>query len=261
MKELVHSAQGLGALSPRKTLTMARRELAGYFYSPMAYVIGAVVMAVTGAIFFYGFELIGIESVFRPGAEASLRSLFEAMAYIMIFAAPVMTMRLFSEEFDSGTIETLMTAPVTDTEVVLGKFLGVMGFYLVLLAATGVFMILTAVYGKPDAGVAVMGYLGVLLMGAAFLAVGIFASTLTRYQIVAAIVAVSILAVFTILMQQLVAHAPEPVNELASRLSAMKYFKDFARGVFDTRGLVFFLTGAALFLYLSVKSLESRRWR
>ena len=245
----------------RKTLTLASRELAGYFYSPMAYVIGAVVLAVTGAIFFYGFELIGIERVFRPGAEASLRSLFEAMAYIMIFAAPVMTMRLLSEEFDTGTIETLLTAPVTDTEVVLGKFLGVMGFYVVLMLGTCVFMIVTAVYGKPDGGVALMGYLGMLLMGAAFLAVGLFASTLTRYQIVAAIVAVAILSVFAVLMQQLVAYAPAPINDLASRLSAMRYFKDFARGVFDTRGLAFFLTATALFLFMSVKSLESRRWR
>jgi len=245
----------------RKVLTLAGRELAGYFYSPMAYVIGALVLAMTGAIFFYGFELIGIERVFRPGAEASLRSLFEAMAYIMVFAAPVMTMRLLSEEFDSGTIETLMTAPVTDATIILGKFLGVLGFYVVLLAGTGVFMVITAVYGTPDAGVAVMGYLGMLLMGSAFLAVGIFTSTLTRYQIVAAIAAVAILALFAILMQQLVAHAPEPLNELASRLSAMRYFKDFARGVFDTRGLAFFVTAAALFLFLSVKSLESRRWR
>lgn len=261
MKESGGATQNVLRFPARKAPTVARRELAGYFYSPMAYVIGAVVLAVMGAIYFYGFELIGIKPVFRPGAEASLRSLFEAMAYIMIFAAPVMTMRLFSEEFDSGTIETLMTAPVTDTEVVLGKFLGVLGFYLALLAGTGVFMIVTAIHGTPDVGVAFTGYLGMLLMGSAFLAVGIFASTLTRYQIIAAIVAVTILSVFTILMQQLVAYAPEPINELARELSAMRYFKDFARGIFDTRGLAFFLTGTALFLFLSVKSLESRRWR
>ena len=245
----------------KKTLTLAGRELAGYFYSPMAYVIGAAVLAMTGAIFFYGFELIGIEPVFRHGGEPSLRSLFEAMAYIMVFAAPVMTMRLLSEEFDTGTIETLMTAPVTDTAIILGKFLGVLGFYVVLLAWTGVFMIVLAHYGRPDARVAVMGYLGMLLMGSAFLAVGIFASTLTRYQIVAAIVAVAILSIFVILMQQVAAGAAPPVSDLAEKLDAMKYFKEFAKGIFDTRGLVFFLTGTALFLFLSVKSLESRRWR
>ena len=245
----------------QKTLILARKELAGYFFSPMAYVIGSVVLAVTAAIFFFGFELIGIPRIFQAGSEASLRPLFEALAYIMIFAAPLLTMRLLSEEYDSGTIETLITTPVTETEVVLGKFLGVLGSYTVLLASTVVFLILTAMYGRPDAGVAIMGYLGMLVMGAAFLAVGLFTSTLTRYQIVAAILAVAILAIFAVLMQQLVLHAPEPLNQIASRLSAMTYFKDFSRGVFDTRGLVFFLTVTALFLFLSVKTLESRRWR
>ena len=245
----------------RKTMTLARRELAGYFYSPMAYVIGAVVLAVTAVIFFFGFELIGIRKIFQAGNEASLRPLFEALAYIMIFAAPLLTMRLLSEEFNTGTIETLITAPVTDTEVVLGKFLGVLGSYVALLIGTLIFLILMIAYGRPDAGVAIMGYLGMLVMGAAFLSVGLFTSTLTRYQIVAAILGIAILAIFGILMQQLVAYAPEPVNLIASRLSAMNYFKDFSRGVFDTRGLIFFLTVTALFLFLSVKTLESRRWR
>lgn len=245
----------------RKSLVLARRELAGYFYSPMAYVIGALIMLVMAAFFFFGFELIGITRIFQAGSEASLRPLFESMAYVMIFAAPLLTMRLLSEEFDSGTIETLMTSPVTDSEVVLGKFLGVLAFYMLLLAGTGVFLVLMVVYGQPDAGVAVMGYLGMTVMGAAFLAVGLFTSALTRYQIVAAMVAMAILAVFGILMQQLVAYAPEPWNYLADHLSAMSYFKDFARGIFDTRGLIFFLTATALFLFLSVKTLESRRWR
>ena len=245
----------------QKTLTLARRELAGYFFSPMAYVIGAVVLAVTAVIFFFGFELIGIHKIFQAGNEASLRPLFEALAYVMIFAAPLLTMRLLSEEFDSGTIETLMTSPVTDTEVVLGKFLGVMGFYAALLAASLVFLIVMAAYGQPDPGVAIMGYLGMIIMGGAFLAVGVFTSALTKYQIVAAILAIAILAVFTVLARQLVAHAPEPLNHLASKLSAMNYFKDFSRGIFDTRGLIFFLTVTALFLFLSVKALESRRWR
>lgn len=245
----------------QKALVLARRELAGYFYSPMAYVIGSIVMVVIGAIFFFGFELIGVARIFQAGSEASLRPLFESMAYVMIFAAPLLTMRLLSEEFDTGTIETLMTAPVTDSDVILGKFLGVLAFYMVLLAGTGIFLVLMAVYGEPDAGVAVMGYLGMTVMGAAFLAVGIFTSALTRYQIVAAMVAMAILAVFGILMQQLVAHAPAPWNYVASHLNVMNYFKDFARGTFDTRGLIFFLTTTALFLFLSVKTLESRRWR
>jgi len=244
-----------------KALTMARRELAASFFSPLAYIVGGLFLAVSAAIFFYGLEFIGIRAVFAPGEEASLRPLFEAMAYIMVFAVPLLTMRLVSEEVHSGTIETLMTAPITDTAVIVGKFLGVLAFYLVLLAATVVFLVLIAIYGRPDPGVAVTGYVGMALLGAAFLSVGIFTSTLTRYQLLSAITAIAILAMFTILMQVLVAHAPEAVGRLAERLSVMTYFKSFSRGVLDTRGVVFFGSAAALFLFLSVKTLESQRWR
>lgn len=237
----------------RKAFVLARREMAGYFFSPMAYVIGALFLLASGLWFFH--------KIFVPGHEASLRPLFDAMGYIMVFAVPLLTMRLVSEEFRSGTIETLMTAPVTDAEVIGGKFLGVMGFYLVLLASTGVFLLLMVIYGQPDAGVAVAGYVGMVLLGAAYAAVGIFASTLTRYQLVAAMVAVAILAVFTILMQVLVAHGPDPLNYVAARLNAMTYFKDFSRGILDTRGVVYFISATMLMLFLSVKTLESQRWR
>ena len=236
-----------------KILTLARRELAGYFLSPMAYVIGALFMLSSALWFFH--------RVFVPLQEASLRPLFDIMAYIMVFIAPLLTMRLLSEEYDSGTVETLLTAPVTDAQVICGKFLGVMGFYLALLAGTVVFLLLMVRFAQPDPGVAAMGDLGMVLLGAAYLAVGVFASTLTRYQLIAAIVGAAILAVFAILMQLLVAYAGAPVNTIASRLNAMTYFKDFSRGVFDTRGAVFFVTTAGGFLFLSVKALESRRWR
>lgn len=237
----------------RKTLILARRELAGYFFSPMAYVIGALFMLASGLWFFH--------KVFVPGNEATLRELFSAMAYIMVFAVPLLTMRLISEELGSGTIETLMTAPVTDAQIIVGKFLGVMGFYVALLGGTLVLMVLMAIYGQPDAGVAVMGYFGMVLLGAAYASVGIFTSTLTRYQLVAAMVAIAILAAFAIVMQLLVIHAASPVNFIASRVSVMTYFNDFSRGMFDTRGLIFFGSVTACFLFLSVKSLESRRWR
>ena len=237
----------------KKAFVLARREMAGYFFSPLAYVIGALFLLSSGLWFFH--------SIFVPGHEASLRPLFDGMAYIMVFAVPLLTMRLVSEEYRSGTIETLMTAPVTDAEVIGGKFLGVMAFYVMLLAGTVVFLALMAVYGQPDVGVAVMGYVGMVLLGAAYAAVGVFASTLTRYQLVAAVVGAAILATFAILMQVLVAHGPEPLNYIAARLNAMSYFKDFSRGVFDTRGAVYFLSVTALMLFLSVKTLESQRWR
>jgi ABC-2 type transport system permease protein len=183
------------------------------------------------------------------------------MAYIMVFATPLLTMRLVSEEFRTGTFETLVTAPVTDTQVILGKFLGVLFFYMLLLACTGLYMALIAAFGRPDPGVAIMGYCGMLLLGAAFLSVGLFASTLTTHQPVAAILSIAILSVFAIIMQLLTLHAPAPWGQAAARLNAMTYFKDFARGMFDTRGVVFFVSSTALFLFLSVKMLESRRWK
>jgi ABC-2 type transport system permease protein len=238
----------------RKALTVARRELGGYFYSPMAYVVGALFLLVAGWWFFH--------SIFRPGQEASLRSLFEVLARIMVFAAPLLTMRLMSEEYRSGTIEKLITSPVSEPAIIVGKFLGVLGFYGALLGSTLVFLVLVSAYGRPDAGVALMGYLGMALLGAAFLAVGLFTSCLTRYQIVAALLAIAILAVFALLMQQVSASAgQEWVRDAAAKVNAMSHFRDFAQGMFDTRGLVYFLSATAIFLFLSVKALESRRWR
>ena len=236
----------------RKTLTLARRELMACFVSPIAYIIGAGFLLLTAGWFFVNI---------RIGGEASLRPLFDGMAVIMVLAVPLLTMGLLSREFDRGTIETLMTSPVTDTQVILGKFAGVMAFYLVLLASTVVFLGLMIAYGRPDPGVALTGYLGMVLLGAAYVSVGLFASTLTRHQIVSAIVAIAILASLVILMGFIVRLGLRPWDVLADHLNAMKYFKDFSRGVFDTRGLIYFLSVTALFLFLSVKILEFRRWR
>jgi len=237
----------------RKTLIIARRELAGYFVSPMAYVIGAMLLLASGLWFFH--------RIFIPDQQASLRPLFEAMAYIMVFVVPLLTMRQLSEEYQSGTVETLMTVPVSDGAVIVGKFLGVMGFYTALLATTSILLITMAAFGQPDAGVVIMGYAGMLLLGALYVAIGLFASTATNYQLVAAIAGIGICAAVAILPQSIITHAGEPWSQLAARLSAMTYFGDFSRGVFDTRGLIFFVSAAGVFLYLSVKTLESKRWR
>jgi len=235
-----------------KAMTLARRELTAQLYSLTAYVIGAAFLLLTATYFFVNL---------RIGGEASLRPLFDAMAVLMVFAVPLLTMGLLSKEFDSGTIETLMTSPVTDTQVVLGKFLGVMVFYLALLATTLVFLGLMAAFGRPDVGVAASGYLGMVMLGAAYLSVGIFASALTRHQILAAVFAIGILAFFTLLMGFVVGTGLRPWADVAAKLNAMAHFRNFSRGVFDSRGLVYFLSATALFLFLSVKVLESRRWR
>ncbi len=247
-----------------KVLTIARKEIAGYFFSPLAYVVGALFLCAVAfkfappPAFWTGsrewFILV-------PHQQASFRALFEMMGLAMTVVAPLLTMRLISEEYHSGTIETLMTASVTDAQVVLGKFVGVFLFYLALLGSTLIFLVLMLLFARPDGGVVVMGYLGMILLGAAFLAVGVFTSTLTRHQLLAAVAAIVILAVFALLSEPLAAHSPEPWNKIAARLSAMSYLRSFARGLFDTRGVVFFLSITGGFLFLSTKTLESRRWR
>jgi ABC-2 type transport system permease protein len=244
-----------------KILTMARREIASYFFSPLAYVVGMLFVAFCGAVFVPLPGSRGEAFILVPGNEASLRPLFLWMALAMVVAVPLLTMRLLSEEYRSGTIEALTTAPITDTQIILGKFLGIFVYYLILLATTLVFLVIMAVLGSPDPGVAAMGYLGMILVGAAYISVGLFASTITRYQLLAAVVGIVILGFFGIVLEQLIPLTPQPWNLLAGKLNTMGYFDDFARGVFDTRGLVFFLSVAAVFLFLSVKSLESRRWQ
>ncbi|MBI5725659.1 MAG: ABC transporter permease subunit [Planctomycetes bacterium] len=245
----------------KKMLTIAQRELAGYFFSPLAYGVGAIYLLCCGIVFFHGLDAFGIPPVFETGREPTMRPLFEMMASATVVVLPLLTMRLVSEEFSSGTIETLMTAPISDAQVIIGKFLSVLGFFAILLAASLFYVILLSIYGSPDAGVTVSGYLGLLLLGGAFISVGLFTSTLTGHQLLAAILAMVILSVFTALAWAVVAFAPQPWNVIAVRFNALSYFRDFARGVFDTRGLVFFLSVAVFFLYLSIKMLESRRWR
>ncbi|MHC4561424.1 MAG: ABC transporter permease [Planctomycetota bacterium] len=237
----------------RKTLIIARRELAGYFVSPMAYVVAAMLLMASSLWFFH--------RIFIPDQQATLRPLFEAMATIMIFVVPLLTMRQLAEEFHSGTVETLMTAPVTESQVVTGKFLGVMAFYVVLLATTLILLAVMQIFGQPDPGIAAVGYLGMLLLGAMYVAAGLWASSMTTYQLVAALGGVGICAAIALLPQGVVLYGAEPWNELAGRFSVMIYVKDFARGRFDTRGLVFFITTTGVLLHLSIKTLESKRWR
>ena len=251
----------------RRTFTLARREMSAYFVSPMGYVLGGLFLLVVSVIFLLGLPLPmkPLEPVFRGGGESSLADLFTILAGVMVVVVPLLTMRLVSEELRSGTIETLMTAPVTDTEVILGKFLGAMGMYVAMLATTLMYFVLVAVYGKPDWGVAATGYLGMILLGAAYVAVGVFASTLTRFQVVAGLIGIAMLAFFTLGVFLLgllmsVLFPPEAVRAVA-RLNMITYLSDFSKGFLDTRSVVYFVTLTVFFLFLSVKVLESRRWR
>ena len=249
----------------RKIMTLARRELGAYFCSPMAYVLAALFVATVAALFLLGMKIpfLGLdhEPVFRTGAPSTVRPLFDLLAYALVIFVPLLTMRLVAEEFRSGTIETLMTAPVTDTQVVLGKFLGAFVMYLILLALTGVFLLLIIIYGRPDYGVVTAGYVGMILLGATYVSVGVFTSTLTRHQLVAGLVGIGVLGIFTVGTHTLATNVPTDSAPTVAKLNMIAYFGDFSKGFLDLRGIVFFLSVTAFFLFLSVKVLESRRWR
>jgi ABC-2 type transport system permease protein len=233
---------------------ITQRELAGLFFSPIAYVVGFVFLALTSSYF--------INEVLVAGNEASLRPLFERMAGLLVFALPLLTMRLIADEYASGTIETLMCAPVSDAGVVLGKFFGTFLFYGVLLAATLVHAGVMAVYASPIFSVTVVGYLGMLLLGGLFIAVGVFASSCTRHQLLAAMLSVAVLALFTFVVDYGAEYAPEIwLRQVCANVNVLWAFSDFAKGTIDSKSVIFFVSGIVFFLFLATKVMESRRWR
>jgi ABC-2 type transport system permease protein len=231
--------------------------LASLFFSPIAYIVGTMFLVLAGFAF--------VSWTLVPGNEASMRTLLEWLARGMVLAVPLLTMRSLSDEFSSGAIETLMTAPVTDTAVVVGKFLGSFVFYLVLLAATTLHLILMARYADPVGAVVVAGYLGMVLLGGFFIAVGIFASSCTKHQLLAAALGMVILSLFTFAANQGSLYLPTWAHvdwkQVCRYVDAYGHFTDFAKGSLDLASVVFFVSGTALFLFLAVKVLESRRWR
>ncbi len=238
----------------RNVATMVQRELGAYFLSPIAYAVSAV--------FFFGTGLAFGLGTFRNGAEASMRSLCEFwMVLILVFVLPMLTMRLLSEEFRSGTIETLMTVPITEAEIVLGKFLGALVFYLVLLAMLLLYPILLSMYGPVDGKLLLCNYLGLLLLGALYISVGLFFSACTKHQIISVLLTFALLALATFASHGLAQTVEGWPRAVLQHLSIRTHFFDFVRGMLDMNHVVFFVTTTALFLFLTVKRVEMRRWQ
>lgn len=234
------------------TLTIAWKEVRTYFGSPMAYIIGTFFLALTGYFF--------ATSISGPFPEASIRGFLTPSTFILVLWAPLITMRLFAEEQRLGTLELLLTAPVRDWEVVLGKFLASLVMLVGTVALTLYYVLLLFWFGDPDTGPLLSGYLGLLLYGSATLSVGLLASSLTSNQIVAAVMGVAVLLLLTLTNQ-----AATLVSGLPSRIlegiSLTGHFDDFTRGVVDTGNIVYYIAFTAFFLFLTVRNMESRRWR
>ena len=233
--------------------TMARRELGAYFLSPIAYAVLGVFLFASGLAFGLG--------TFKPGGEVSLRVLFEFwMVLILVFVLPMLTMRLVSEELRTGTIETLMTAPISEIQVVLGKFLGEFAFYMVLLATLLLYPVLLAMYGSLDVTLLLCNYTGLVLLGALYIAASLFFSSCTKHQVIAVLMSFAMLALMTFASHALALDMEGWPRVLMQQISVRTHFHEFVRGMLDTNHVVFFLTTTALFLFLTVKRLEMRRW-
>jgi ABC-2 type transport system permease protein len=233
--------------------TILKKEFRSYFNSPIAYIFITFFLGISAWLFFRGFFLVN---------QAEMRSFFGLMPWIFLFFIPAVTMKLWAEEKKLGTAEILMTLPIRDYEVVLGKFLASFG----LLAVTALFSlaipISVAILGDPDGGTIVCGYLGLLLMGAAYLAIGLFTSTLTENQIIAFILGISACFVLLIIGEDIVLFStPNWLYPIFSYLGLGSHYSSILRGVIDSRDIIYYLTIIGFFLYLSTLSVESRKWR
>jgi ABC-2 type transport system permease protein len=238
--------------SVRGVLAVTQRELKSYFVSPVAYVVTAFFLLITG----YLFAVILLQS-----NEATLRYLHSNVSVILLFVVPFITMRLLAEEQRTGTIEVLLTNPVRESEVVLGKYLAGFLFILFMLALTLYYpALILALQGNPDVGPMAAGYLGVVLQAGAFLAVGLLASSLTENQMIAAIVTFAILLILW-LAEAAANNLGAPAKDIFRYLSITQHFQDFPRGVIDTTHVVYFLSLIVGCLLLTMLSLQSRRWR
>ena len=237
----------------RNTLVIARRELGSYFNSPIAYIVIAVFLFLNSALFF--------SALFVQG-QADLRELFAGFWPTLLIAifAPAITMRLIAEERQTGTLELLITMPVSDWEVVLGKFVGAITLFAAAMALMIVYGVTVAYLGPLDKGPALGGYVGLLLMGASFIAVGLMASSWTRSQIVAFIVSV-MLCLGLWLVGKITVFFPQSLQPVIEFLGMDSHVANTARGVIDTRDLLYYASLIAGCLLLAKQSLESRKWR
>jgi len=244
--------------------TLTRRELGTFFYSWTGYIV------IGAAVFLMGLSFVSIlDKLQGQATPAPITEIFLSLCFwlILLFSAPIITMRLFAQEKYVGTFETLMTAPVGDVEVVFAKFAAALIFYMVMwLPLLGCLLILRSYSqggGMVDSGTLGSTFLGIFLLGALYMAIGCFASALTRSQIVAAMTSLAVgvgLFLISFLSDDLATDktwAAGTLNSIAMR----QHLEDFARGTVDTRSIVFYLTASAFFLFLTYRVVESRRWK
>jgi ABC-2 type transport system permease protein len=251
------------------TLTIARKELTSYFRSPIAYGVMAFFALIAGYFFYASviyFVRRGIESSMMGQSfpmdmnEFVIRPFFSNVGVIALFLIPMITMRLFAEEKRTGTIELLLTSPIHDLEIILGKFIGAVALYTAMLAISGLSLLLLFAYGKPDWKPIMVGYFGLLLQGAALLAIGTFISNCTKNQIVAGVAAFAVCLMLWILswVSEFGTSIPE---RIMAYIAVTSHFDSFSKGVLDSKDILYYASVIFVGLFLTARSMESLRWR
>jgi ABC-2 type transport system permease protein len=230
--------------------TIYFKELKSYFNSPIAYIVIIVFLAIVGWFF---------TNSFFSSNQATLRGMFDMVPFVFLFFIPAITMRSFSEEKKQGTIEPLLTKPVKDYELVIGKFLAALMLTIITLAPTLIYMIVVLSLGSTDAGALIGGYLGLILMAAVYIGIGIFASSLTENQVVAFII--SFVAVFALFMMGKILQQVSPgLVSSIEFLSTDYHYTNISRGVIDSRNIIYYFSMIFLTVFLTKVSIESRKW-
>ncbi|MFN3466811.1 MAG: ABC transporter permease [Candidatus Brocadiales bacterium] len=233
------------------SITIFKREMISYFYSPIAYIVIAVFLLSSGYFF---------ARILALSQQATLMYSLANTQVILSILAPVITMRLMSEEVKSGTIEMLMTAPVTDFEVVFGKFLAALALYLVMLAPTLLYVVFLGWVGEPDMGPIISSYIGLALMGSMFVSIGLLMSALTKNQIVAGVMGIVALVILFYLGYAVSGtegwHVP-----ILQYIGTYDHWEPFTKGLVDTKDVVYYLSITVLCLFITTRTVESSKWR
>ena len=249
-------------------LAIAQKELKSYFASPIAYIIIGFFALIFGYFYFVSitFFLQASLQMGMPGAgqinvnSMAIRPLLSNIAVVALFMLPLITMRTYAEEKRTGTIELLLTSPLTDAQIVLGKFLGAVALYSLMLAVTWIHIGILFIYGNPEWKPIVTGYLGLLLMGASFMSIGLLISSLTRNQIFAGVVTFVVLLLLWTLNWMSESSGPT-MQRILNALSITERFDDFSKGVLSVSHLVYYVSFITFGLFLTAKSVDSERWR
>lgn len=248
---------------------IAQKELKGYFQSPIAWVIVGFYALLFGYFFIAMlnyFVRLSMQMGMGMGPTSTninqqlVRPLFMNASVLILFVGPIITMRTYAEEKRSGTMELLLTSPVTDVQIILGKFLGALALYAAMLAVTLVYLGILFIYGNPEWKPIVAGYVGLLLLGACFISVGLLISSLTKSQMVAAMATFGVFLLLWVI--DWIGDFGGPTTQtILSSLSIVQHLDDFSKGVIDTKHLVYYLSFITFGLFLTAKSVDSERWR